>query len=190
MDRTQAGKVRYEVFGPFPFRTSEEATYQYQEALKVFWEDREKDRSPDGLSGAIGVYVWTVKRGTKRVPWNVGLTDRQGFKKRFPQKERTFLRLLREQPDAKIEVYLLTLRSKTGKFRKPTDSQGIKANHWLETMLIGSAISVNPYLRNIAKAGYLKNAVVDGYLNDSEEERSKAARSFSALFKAQPRKRN
>lgn len=188
MKRIQAGKLRYEVFGPFPFRTSGEATHR--EALKEFWVGRTKDGSPEGLSGAIGIYVWTAKQGARRVPWNVGLTDKQGFKGRFVQKETAFLRLLREQPDAKIEVYLLALRSKTGKFRKPTDSQGIKVNHWLETMLIGSAISVNPDLRNTAKAGYLKNTVVDGYLNDTEEKRSKAARSFSALFKAQPRKRN
>jgi hypothetical protein len=188
MARTEAGKLRYEVFGPFPFRTSGEATHR--EALKEFWGGREKDGSPVGLSGAIGVYVWTVKESARRVPWNVGLTDKQGFKERFVQKETTFLRLLRKHPDAKVEVYLLALRSKTGRFRKPTDSQGIKANHWLETMLIGSAISVNPDLRNTAKAGYLKKAVVDGYLNDAEEERNKAARSFSALFKTQPRKRN
>jgi hypothetical protein len=124
------------------------------------------------------------------VPWNVGLTDKQGFRERFVQKETAFLRLLRGRPNAKIEVYLLALRSKTGRFRKPTDSQVVKTNHWLETMLIGSAISVNPNLRNTAKTGYLKNAVVDGYLNDAEAERNTAAKSFSALFKAQPRKRN
>jgi hypothetical protein len=188
MGRIQAGKLRYEVFGPFPFRTSGDAVHR--EALKEFWADRKRDGIPEALSGAIGVYVWTVKQGARRIPWNVGLTDKQGFSVRFVQKETAFLHLLRKQPDAEVEVYLLALRSKTGKFRKPTDSQGIKANHWLETMLIGSAISVNPDLRNTAKAGYLKNAVVDGYLNDTEEERSKAARSFSALFKAQPRKRN
>jgi hypothetical protein len=191
MKPIKTGKVRYEVFGPYPFHTSVEATYRYREALKEFWGRLEKDGSPEaGLSGAVGVYVWTVKQDGKRLPWNVGLTDRQGFKNRFVQKEATFLRLLHEQPDAEIEVYLLALRSKTGKFRKPTDSQVINANHWLETMLIGSAISVNPNLRNTAKAGYLTNAVVEGYLNDTEEKRSPAAKSFSSLFKAQPRKRN
>jgi len=63
-------------------------------------------------------------------------------------------------------------------------------NEWLETTLIGAALTVNRNLRNKAKTKYLKNAVVDGYLNDNEEERNKSARSFSALFKAQPRKRN
>ncbi len=51
-------------------------------------------------------------------------------------------------------------------------------------MLIGSAYSVNPNLRNTANAGYFKNAVVDGYLNDKQEERNQTAQSFSQLFKA------
>jgi hypothetical protein len=187
MERIQAGKLRYEVFGPFRLHTSGEMSHR--QALRQFWADRVKDESPEGLMGAIGVYVWTTKQDGRRVPWNVGLTDRQGFRERFVQKEASFLRLLRAQPDAEIDVYLLALRSKTGKFRKPTDSKVIKANHWLETMLIGSAISINPDLRNKAKAGYLKNAVVDGYLNDTEEQRNKSARSFNALFKAPPGKR-
>jgi len=182
MEQAQTRKLRYEVFGPFPFRPSREATHR--DALNAFWSDRDRDGTPEGIANAIGVYVWTVKQGAKRIPLNVGLTDKQGFKKRFEQKEITFLRFLRDEPDARFDVYLLALRSKTGRFRKPTDSQGIKANHWLETMLIGSAISVNPELRNKAKASYLKRAVVDGYLNDEVEQRSKAAKSFSKLFKA------
>ena len=178
----KTGKVRYEVFGPFTFRPSAEGNHR--EALKQFWEDRKHDKSPEGLSGAIGVYVWTIKQGKKRVPWNVGLTDRQGFGRRFAQKEASFLKLLATNPGAELEVYLLALKSKTGRFHKPTESGRINANHWLETMLIGSAISVNPELRNKSKAGYLKNAVVDGYLNDKTEERNESAKSFSAIFKA------
>jgi hypothetical protein len=188
MKPNSAGKLRYEVFGPFPFLT--DGTTSHRKALREFWADRLSDGSPEGLSGAVGVYVWTFNEHGRQVPWNVGLTDRQGFKRRFTQKEASFLRLLREQPEAEIEVYLLALRSKTGKFRKPTDSRVVTANHWLETMLIGSAISVNPALRNTAKVKYLRNAVVDGYLNDDKEKRNKAARSFSALFKAQAGKRN
>ncbi|MBB5058610.1 hypothetical protein HDF16_003324 [Granulicella aggregans] len=182
MEPVQPSKLRYKVFGPFPFRTNSESTHR--DALNAFWVERNNDKTPEGIANAIGVYVWTVKQGRKRIPWNVGLTDKQGFRKRFEQKETTFLRFLREDPHAQFEVYLLALQSKTGKFRRPTDSLGIKANHWLETMLIGSAISVNPDLRNKAKASYLKRAIVEGYLNDEVEERSEAAKSFNKLFKA------
>jgi hypothetical protein len=182
MESVQAGKVRYKLFGPFPFSSSSEATHR--QALREFWKLRELETATKGLSGAIGVYVWTMKKGNKWIPWNVGLTDRQGFSKRFVQKENSFLKLRSKDPDAEIEVYLLALQSKTGRFRRPTGSKQVRANHWLETMLIGSAYSVNPNLRNTANAGYFKNAVVDGYLNDKQEERNQTAQSFSQLFKA------
>ncbi len=188
MATLEAGKVRYEVFGPFPFHPGWELSHR--NALKKFWDDLKSDGHPEDLGKAVGVYVWTIKQEGKWIPWNVGLTSKQGFSVRFIQKENTFLRLISKEPGAEFEVYLLALRSKTGRFRKPTESQVIKANNRLETMLIGSAISVNPNLRNKSKAGYLKNAVVDGYLNDREEERGDAAKSFNALFKAPSRKRN
>jgi hypothetical protein len=179
---------RYEVFGPFPFDTSNGQSHG--KALEQFWDDRRKDGSPEDLCDTVGVYVWTIKKNGKRIPWNVGLTDRQGFKRRFKQKENGFLRFRLIQPDAKFEVYLLVLRSNTGRPRRATQSKaGLKVNNWLETMLIGSSITVNPDLRNKAKVKYLQTTTVDGYLNDKEETRSQAAKSFNALFKAQRGKR-
>jgi hypothetical protein len=175
---------RYEVFGPFPFCTTKGV--RHREALRQFWADRDEDDSPKGLCDALGVYVWTVKESGSRIPWNVGITSRQGFKGRFPQKETTFLRFLQDRRNAEIEVYLLARRSKSDKFSKTSQT---KLNNWLEAVLIGAAFSVNPGLRNTAKSKYIRDTVVDGYLNDNEEKRNKSARSFSALFKAQPRKR-
>src|SRR5665213_2844339 len=107
-------KAKFEVFGPFPFNTGNGV--RHRKALQKFWQDRASDGSPEGLCDAIGVYVWTVKQSGRRIPWNVGITSKQGFRSRFPQKETTFLRFLGEQPDAKIDVYLLARRSRTGKF--------------------------------------------------------------------------
>jgi hypothetical protein len=180
MAGNEIGKIKYEVFGPFPFGFTKEVTHR--QALNQFWAEREKDEHTKGLSGAVGVYVWTIRQGKRQVPWNVGLTDKQGFKVRFFQKEASFLKLLYKEPDAEIQVYLLALLSKTGKFKRPTNSKQISVNQWLETTLIGAAIRVNPNLKNKSKAGYLKRVVVGGYLND-ENETSDAAKSFSNLFK-------
>jgi hypothetical protein len=185
MTSTQSLERRYEVFGPFPFDTTKGVSHSKR--LAQFWGDREADGCPGGLPDAVGVYVWTFKEGAKRIPWNIGITSKQGFKGRFTQKELSIRKLQDELPNAEIEVYLLARRTKTGGFSKTRQK---KMNEWLETTLIGAALTVNRNLRNKAKTKYLKNAVVDGYLNDNEEERNKSARSFSALFKAQPRKRN
>ncbi len=183
MTSARPGERRFEVFGPFSFDTTKGVGHR--KALLQFWRDRDADGSPIGLSEAIGVYVWTFREGATRIPWNVGLTSTQGFKGRFPQKEASFLKFLNANPDAKIEVYLLARRTKAGAFSKTRQK---KLNDWLETMLIGSAISVNSELRNSAKSKFLRTTIVDGYLND-EGECSEAAKSFGAVFKAQSRKR-
>src|SRR6185437_11782055 len=182
MRSVAGGKLRYEAFGPFSFRPANPTLHK--EALKEFWSER-----PDELAGAVGVYVWTYKKGGARVPWNVGLTSKQGFKRRFEQKGVSFRDFVYEDPDADIDVFLLALRSAKGSFKKPTRSKKLPGNDWLETVLIGAAISVNPSLRNSSKSKYLRNAVVDGYLNDKKENRSPAARSFNEIFHPRPRKR-
>ena len=178
-----SGKNRYEVFGPFPFPNDKSITHR--KALRQFWEERSKDGSPAGLCDAVGVYVWITKENGTQLPWNVGITSKQGFKGRFPQKEPGFLRLQRDRPKAEIEVYLLARRTKGGKFSRTNQK---RLNDWLETLLIGSALRVNPALRNAAKSKFLRTTVVDGYLNDRADKRSAAAESFSAIFE-QPRKR-
>jgi hypothetical protein len=178
-----SGKFRYEVFGPFPFPNDRNLTHR--KALRQFWTERSSDGSPEGLCDAVGVYVWTVWENDRRLPWNVGITSKQGFKGRFPQKEASFLRLLRDRPKAEIEVYLLARRTKSGEFSRTNQT---RLNDWLETLLIGSALNANPSLRNTAKSKFLRTTVVDGYLNDRADKRSEAAESFSAIFQ-QPRKR-
>ena len=178
MQPAPVGKYRYEVFGPFPFSTK--GNMRHRKALKQFWTDRLNDGSPEGLCDALGVYVWTFRQGKRRIPWNVGITSRPGFKGRFALKEASFLRFQRDNPNAEIEVYLLARRTRGGEFSRTNQT---KLNDWLESILIGSALSVNPALANSAKTKYLRTAVVDGYLNDQAVDRNAAARSFNAIFK-------
>jgi hypothetical protein len=178
-------RVRYEVFGPFAFERL--GLEKHPATLKRFWaklETNDVDARHKSLADAVGIYVWTYKKGKKRLPWNVGLTDRQGFKARFKQKARSFLEFYEVEKRAKIEVFLLALTNHTGGFRKPTRGKGISRNDWLEGLLIGSAIAVNPALRNAAKVGKLKSTVVDGYLNDDGRNLGSSAKLFSAIFKA------
>jgi len=182
MNGAETRKIKYEVYGPFPFNFS--GKQDHRQVLNQFWDNIEAQEHSAGLSNAVGVYVWTIRQGKRHVPWNVGLTDKQGFKARFFQKKASVLEMLIANPDAEIQVYLLALCSKGGKFKRPTKSEKINVNHWLETTLIGAAINVNPDLHNKAKASYLRRAIVDGYWNDEVEKRSDAAKSFNRLFRA------
>jgi len=182
MREVAGGNAKYEVFGPLQFRL--EGSSSFDDALDELFTKRK-----EGLENAVGAYVWTRNEGGAKIPWNVGMTSRQGFKTRFGQKAKTIAQLLADSETNVAEVYLLALCNKKGGFRKPTKSEkGIPANDWLETMLIASAIRVNPELRNVARSKYLRNAVVEGYLNDDEEKRTPAARSFNEVFQTRKRK--
>lgn len=173
---------RYQTFGPFRLEWNyKSGEKSFKAALTSFWNDR-KQAGLESLSMGVGVYVWTHEEDGKRLPWNVGLTNQQGFKSRFRQKEKTFLKLALEQRATDIEVYLLALMTPSGKFRKPTESEKIGSNIWLENLLLGAALTVNPALRNSANLAMQKTLIVDGYLNDKGVQRSSSAESFAKLF--------
>ena len=183
MRELAGGKIRYDVFGPLVFRR--DPSLSFKEAISRLFST-----APDGLSKAVGAYVWTIEQGGKRVPWNIGLTSKQGFQKRFEQKAASFVPLLAEREFGIAEVYLVALRNKKNGFRKPTKSdQGIPANDWLETMLISSAIRVNPKLKNTSKSKYMRNAIIAGYLNDEVSKRTSDAHSFNQVFETSIGKR-
>ena len=183
MRELAGGKVRYDVFGPFVF--PRDPSLSFKEAISQLFTE-----APKGLSKAVGTYVWTIERRGKRLPWNIGLTSKQGFQKRFEQKAASLVPLLAERESGVTEVYLVALRDKKSGFRKSTKSvRGIPANDWLETMLISSAIRVNPELKNTSKSKYLRNAVIAGYLNDEASKRTSNARSFNQLFETGTGKR-
>ena len=171
----------YSTFGPFTFDQNEALRTTYKKALIEFWRKRETD-SPTGLAEAVGVYIWTVTRRGKELPWNVGKTDSQGFKKRFGQKELGFKKFLDTIEGGNISVYLLALTTPArGTFQKPNTKTSLKVNDWLESMLIGTCIGINPDLRNASKVKYLKTTRVEGYL-DSAKHRSAAAKALSGLL--------
>ena len=169
--------MTYKIFGPFAI-TRQSEDEDHRETMNRFWSAREAENLKH-LETAIGTYVWIYKDGRKDVPWNVGLTN-TGFRKRFYQKESTFLRLHLDKGPLQISVYLLALQTAGGKFAKPR--RDLEINDWLESMLIRSALKVNPELRNSAKVQKLKNTKVEGYLNDGDGELSSAAKSFKNLF--------
>lgn len=171
----------YETFGPFVFEETKHDTYK--QSLKKFWDARSQDESTNELCDAVGVYVWTVTKRGKTVPWNVGRTDTQGFKKRFLQKELALRKLRDSLQGGEVQVFLIALKTPGGKFRRATkSSKRLAVNEWLETMLIGSSRSVNPELRNLSKVKFLRDIRVDGYWNDEQKRRSASGRALNALF--------
>ncbi len=51
-----------------------------KEFLLAFWS-RVDGEIEDGLSGAIGCYIFSIRAGKGSLPWYVGLAEKQSFRK-------------------------------------------------------------------------------------------------------------
>jgi hypothetical protein len=115
-------------------------------------------------------------------PWYVGRTDKQSFKKRFNQQDLHFRQVLERAKKGHLQVFLFAFMAPGGtRLRRPTKTK-ISHNEWLESMLIGSALSRNKALVNASKVDYLKTLVVPGYLNTPKGKLVKSAVALQRMF--------
>jgi len=174
--------AEYQTFGPYDLER--DGHRLAKNALKTFWQLREKD-SVTGLNGAIGVYVFSVvpDSGQDGIPWYVGRTDKQSFQMRLSQQDLHFRQVLENAKSGQLQVFFVALMAPSGKkFRKPTRTQGTSHNEWLESALIGSSLSRNRKLVNASKVKFLKTLVVPGYLNSPKGKLSKSAAKFQDML--------
>jgi hypothetical protein len=172
---------RYETFGPYDLER--DGHRLASGALNRFWALREED-SRIGLSDAVGVYVYVIKSDASEelTPWYVGRTDKQSFKKRFRQQDLHFRQVLEKATEGHLQVFLFPFMAPGGKrFRKPTRTK-ISHNEWLESMLIGSALSRNKALVNASKVKFLRTLVVPGYLNTPKGKLAESAVALKRML--------
>jgi hypothetical protein len=176
MREVKGGRVKYVLHGPFELKLANTSSL-VEASFADFWGRKQEQT----LAKAVGVYVWIRDANGDRLPWNVGLTDK-GFEKRFKQKKVIFADFANEHPAEKVvQVYLLVLSTKGNKLRRPSKGE-IASNEWLEKVLIGAAIAVNPEVRNTASSKYFRNAEVEGFMNDGASSRSAKAQAFNKIF--------
>jgi len=171
--------ARYDSFGPFKLeRVDGKVT---RAALKKFWAERKAD-SEGGLCGAVGVYVIAVQSrvGGEFKPWYVGRTDRLGFEDRFYGHELLFRKILDEAKRGQLFIFLLGMRSPSGRVFRKVSRRDISHNDWLESTVIGSALSKNSNLLNVSKTKKLKTLILPGLLNTP---RGRLTEEASALKK-------
>ncbi len=164
----------YKPFGPFPL--NRDGAKLASGALAEFWKERSDD-CVAGLCDAVGVYVFAVRAKKNKIakPWYIGRTDKQSFKKRLIQQELHFRQVLEKAKNGQLEIFLIAMKSPGGKaFRKPTKAK-IDSNDWLESMMIGSALSCNSELINASKVKHLKTLHVQGYMNSKQGNLNRAS---------------
>lgn len=135
-----------------------------KDSLAGFWETVDSQIA-DGLSGAIGCYIFSVRAGKGVLPWYVGLAEKQSFRKECFTSQKLFhynnvIAKRRGTP-------LLTLIAKYTPGEKivtPTGS-GHRDIEFLEKLLIASCLHRNGDLCNKKDTKLLREMVVYGLLN-------------------------
>ena len=159
----------FEPYGPFDLRPTLENENRSWRA--DFWSEVES--YCEGLSGANGIYIFSLKFGSKFTPWYVGKTcSEKGFKQEVFQdhkishyydasgerRGRQYLHLI-----ARVEVSKMN-------FSKYNDLAARQIDD-LESYLIGMALVRNPKLRNISKTRFLRSLNIAGVIGPRYEER-------------------
>lgn len=152
-----------------------------KESLATFWSRVEKELE-DGLSGAIGCYIFSIRAGKGALPWYVGFAEKQSFRKECFASHK--LVHYNNAIAKRKGTPLLTLVAKytpKGKLINPTGNEH-RDLQFLETILISNCLRRNADLYNIKDTKLLREMVVPGLLNTSKGKAAASVLDFKALI--------
>ena len=158
----------YENFGPFKMPVDEHGDFHIgdSEASKLFFRDL--DAEVPGLSKACGCYVFAMRSARGTTPWYVGKAEKTEFGTEcFNASNRvTYFNFTRERKGTPLLLLIARMTPK-GRFAKPY-TNGTPDVDFLETLLIGAALTRNPGLLNVKKTRLFKSLKVPGFINAVE----------------------
>lgn len=152
-----------------------------RDSLNAFW-DRVDAEIEDGLSSAIGCYIFSVRAGKGTLPWYVGLAEKQSFRKECFTSHK-LVHYNNVVADRK-GTPLLTLVAKYTPGEKlvgPTGS-GHRDIEFLEALLISNCLGRNPNLCNKKDTKLLREMVVYGMLNTPQGKLASSVSDFRNLI--------
>ncbi|MFC0574388.1 hypothetical protein [Paraburkholderia solisilvae] len=162
--------MQFDVFGPFTLSRHTKKKIITNESLvdiKKAAEDRET-----GLSLACGCYVFAKRAGKGFTPWYVGQACKSSIVNEAlnPANREKYNKILAEEAGSPV-LFLLPMRTPTGKFRKrPAGNGGLPALDFLERWIIATAIDKNAHLINNKETKFLRNIHVIGVFNAQQGE--------------------
>jgi hypothetical protein len=191
-------KFRFETYGPYPFERG--AGLVTKSELETFCNSlRTIQIGKSNLARAMGVYIFGLSRGRKRIiPWYVGKTDK-GFARRFGEHhagrgENLFRRIDKKLPPGTLQVFLLARITPNGKFMKVKKlsakaktrgrikPKSLKSIDRLEFLLIGRALAKNPNLLNESQTIFHKEFHVPGFVDRENPSTSNAASALRRML--------
>ena len=151
-----------------------------KESMSSFWELVEEEK--EGLSSAIGVYIFSIRAGKGNVPWYVGKAEKRGFCQECFQHHK--LTHYNNCIAGRKGTALLTLIPKFTQNDYCVKPNG--ASHsdisTLEKMLIGTCIQKNVLLANIRDTKLHKEMVLPGYVNTPQGGLASSVKEFKQLI--------
>ena len=171
--------MKFESCGPFYFPRARTKGWR-----RNFWT--EVDNSWDGLSTAVGCYVFCIEHGEAVKPWYVGKTISAGgfstevfTKHKLDHYESVLSGVDRDDQPRRGQPNIIL-------FPLITDHWNLSQNRsssdayidWLETALIGMALSRNPEIANTAKTRFHREVYVHGIIGSQFQGRP----SSSAVY--------
>lgn len=151
-----------------------------KESVTFFWENVEAQLE-QGLAGAIGCYIFSVRAGRGILPWYVGMAEKQSFRKECFTSHK--LVHYNDILATRAGTPLLTLVPKYtpgGKLLNPTGNahRDIK---FLERLLISNCLRRNPNVSNARDTKLLREMVVPGLINTPQGKNVTSVAEFRLL---------
>ena len=152
-----------------------------RQSLTEFW-NRVDGELEDGLSGAIGCYIFSVRAGNGSLPWYVGMAEMQSFRRECfqPHKLVHYNNILAARGAGTPLLTLIAKYTPTGRLVGPTGNEHNDIQ-FLETLLIGKCIARNFDLYNKRDTRFLREMIVPGLLNSPQGRLPDSALDFRAL---------
>lgn len=163
----------FQIFGPFQFDGDKVADKEY---LKAFW--KECDDEFTQISGANGLYLFSLSNGDSYVPNYVGMTKREFCKEVFnPSNVVKILKYFAPQR-GKLNLHLVAKPKddNTGFYRSSKRSL-----LWTEMFLLMLCRKKNPDILNIVGHAFLEDCAIEGITYPSRG-RGKTVRSFQTAL--------
>ncbi len=172
--------MNFESCGPFHF--PRERTGHWK---KIFWQDVEEYW--EGLSSGVGCYAFCIDNGRRVRPWYVGKTLAQGgFQDEVftPHKLDHYAEILAPHDEDKSYrrgkpcILLFPLVTDTWRLSNNRSSSEPYVD-WLETTLIGMALSQNPEIANTSKTRFHREVYVNGLIGGQFQGRPSNGANFA-----------
>lgn len=163
----------YIPYGPFDLGDFLDSEDHFR--ADTFWKKVEKDEP--GLSKANGVYIFSIKFGSRYRPWYVGKTcSEKGFRGEVFQSHK--LRHYFEASDGRRggrHLHLIArVEENRGNFCRYSERSDEQIDR-LETYLIGMSLAANADLRNNSKTRFHKMLNIEGVIGERYDGRPREA---------------